>query len=241
MATLFISDLHLEPGRPDISEQFLAFLAGQAREADALYILGDLFEAWVGEDHPEPAFSPVKTALAQCNDNGTPVFLMHGNRDFLIGDKFCRETGCSLLQDPALIELHGIRTLLMHGDSLCTDDQEYQHLRERLRDPEWQRQALELPVEERLQLASEARELSGLSSQGKDEYIMDVNQGEVLRIMSANRAERLIHGHTHRPGRHEFEHNGEIVQRIVLGDWYEQGSVLEIEAGHLELRRLPIH
>ncbi len=240
MTTLFISDLHLHPSRPHILDGFLAYLQSIQGKAEALYILGDLFEAWVGDDHPEPAFSPVKTALARCNESGTPVYLMHGNRDFLIGDNFCRETGCRLLQDPSLIELHGIRTLLMHGDSLCTDDRDYQRLRERLRDPEWQRQALELPVEERLLLASEARELSGLSSQDKDEHIMDVNQAEVLRIMSANEAKRLIHGHTHRPGRHEFEHNGETLQRIVLGDWYEQGSVLEIGADHLELHSLPV-
>jgi len=165
---------------------------------------------------------------------------MHGNRDFLIGETFARETGCKLLDDPLLINLYGIRTLLMHGDSLCTDDQEYQQLRSRLRDPEWQRQALELAVEERLQLAQEARELSELSSRDKDRYIMDVNQGEVLRSLTASNAERLIHGHTHRPGKHEFEHDGRTLQRIVLGDWYEQGSVLEVDTNRCELRTLPV-
>jgi UDP-2,3-diacylglucosamine hydrolase len=240
MTTLFISDLHLHPSRPHIIDGFLTYLQSVQGEAEALYILGDLFEAWVGDDHPEVAFLPVKAALAQCNASGTPVLIMHGNRDFLIGETFARETGCSLLEDPVLVDLYGIRTLLIHGDSLCTDDQEYQQLRSRLRDPEWQRQALSLPVEERLQLAMEARELSALSSRDKDEYIMDVNQGEVLRTLTASGAQRLIHGHTHRPGVHEFEHNGETLQRIVLGDWYEQGSVLEVEANHYELRTLSI-
>ena len=240
MTYLFISDLHLHPSRPHIIDGFLAYLQSIQGQARALYILGDLFEAWVGDDHPEAAFLPVKTALAKCNAGGTPVLLMHGNRDFLIGETFARETGCKLLEDPVLLDLHGTRTLLMHGDSLCIDDQEYQQLRGRLRDPEWQRQALSLPVEERLQLALEARELSELSSRDKDEYIMDVNQGEVLRTLTASGAERLVHGHTHRPGVHELEHEGRSLQRIVLGDWYEQGSMLEVDADRCELRTLPI-
>lgn len=240
MTTLFISDLHLHPSRPQIIHSFLTYLQSVRGETEALYILGDLFEAWVGDDHPDAAFLPVKAALAQTSASGTPVHLMHGNRDFLIGEAFARETGCKLLEDPVLVDLYGIRTLLMHGDSLCTDDKEYQQLRSRLRDPEWQRQALELPVEERLQLALEARELSELSSRDKDEYIMDVNQDEVLRTLTASNAERLIHGHTHRPGKHEFEHDGKTLQRIVLGDWYEQGSVLEVDTNRCELRTLPI-
>lgn len=239
MTTLFISDLHLHPSRPHIIDSFLSFLHSVQGEYEALYILGDLFEAWIGDDHPETAYLPVKAALARCNTSGTSVFLMHGNRDFLIGETFARETGCKLLEDPVLKDLYGIRTLLMHGDSLCTDDREYQQLRRRLRDPEWQSQALALPVEERLQLAREARELSELSSRDKDEYIMDVNQDEVLRTLTASGAARLIHGHTHRPGEHEFEHDGRILQRIVLGDWYEQGSVLEIGINRCELRTLP--
>ena len=163
---------------------------------------------------------------------------MHGNRDFLIGETFAAETGCSLLQDPTLIDLYQVPTLLMHGDSLCTDDIEYQQLRSRLRDPAWQRQALALPAEERLQLAQEARELSELSSRDKEEYIMDVSQDEVLRTLTDSGAERLIHGHTHRPGQHIIEHDGKTFERIVLGDWYEQGSVLEVDEGLCELRSL---
>ena len=238
MTTLFISDLHLHPTRQHIIHGFLSYLQSVQGKAEALYILGDLFEAWVGDDHPEPAFLPIKMALQECQTQGTPVFLMHGNRDFLIGEAFVAETGCNLLKDPTLIDLYQVPTLLMHGDSLCTDDIEYQQLRRRLRDPVWQRQALALPAEERLQLAQEARELSALSSRGKDEYIMDVNQEEVLRTLAATGAERLIHGHTHRPGQHSIEHDGKTLTRIVLGDWYQQGSVLEVDEGHCELHVL---
>lgn len=238
MTTLFISDLHLHPSRPHIIHGFLSYLQSIQGKAESLYILGDLFEAWVGDDHPEPAFLPVRKALKECCTQGTPVFLMHGNRDFLIGETFSAETGCRLLEDPTLIDLYRVPTLLMHGDSLCTDDLEYQQLRSRLRDPVWQRQALSLPAEERLQLAREARELSTLSSRDKDETIMDVNQDEVLRTLTGSGAERLIHGHTHRPGQHRIEHDGKTLTRIVLGDWYEQGSVLEVDEGRCELRSL---
>jgi len=239
MATLFISDLHLHASRPAISECFMAFLATLA-QAQALYILGDLFEAWVGDDHPEPAYSPVKQALKRCTAAGTPVYLMHGNRDFLLGDRFAAETGCVLLEDPSVIDLYGQRTLLMHGDSLCTDDQDYQTLRARLRSPQWQRQALSLPLEERLELAREARELSTLSIHGKDEYLLDVNQQEVARVFDSHNVELLIHGHTHRPGIHRMTHNHRQLQRVVLGDWYEQGSVLRVTDGQLELVSLPV-
>lgn len=238
MTTLFISDLHLHPARPAIIEGFIAYLASIRGEAESLYILGDLFEAWIGDDSPEPAYQPVKSALKQCVEHGTPVFMMHGNRDFLIGQTFERETSCTLIDDPTLVDLYGTPTLLMHGDSLCTDDSDYQALRLRLRDPEWQRQALSLPLEERLQLAREARELSELSSRDKDAYIMDVNREEVLRRMQQHGAEQLIHGHTHRPGEHDLTLDGRPLKRLVLGDWYEQGSVLEVAAGSHRLLTL---
>jgi UDP-2,3-diacylglucosamine hydrolase len=241
MTTRFISDLHLHPSRPHIINAFVAFLDATRGETEALYILGDLFEAWIGDDHPETAFQPVKAALERCNASGTPVSIMHGNRDFLIGESFTRETGCLLLDDPTVVDFYGVRTLLMHGDSLCTDDKEYQQLRRDLRNPEWQRRTLALSVEERLQLAHDARELSVLSSRDKEEYIMDVNQDEVLRSLTASGAQCLIHGHTHRPGKHEFQHAGRTLQRIVLGDWYEHGSVLELDANRCDLRTLPIH
>lgn len=239
MAALFISDLHLHPSRPAVSRCFLDFIAALNND-QTLYILGDLFEFWVGDDHPEPAYAPVKLALQRCTADGTAVYLMHGNRDFLIGEQFAAETGCTLLDDPAVIDLCGRRTLLMHGDSLCTDDGDYQAMRTRLRSPEWQRQALSLPLGERLQLAREAREQSTLSGRGKDEYLMDVNQEAVVGALDQHCAEVLIHGHTHRPGIHHFMHNGGQRQRVVLGDWYDQGSVLRVSGDRLQLDSLPV-
>jgi len=240
MATLFISDLHLDATRPAVSDCLLRFLSDVQGHAQALYILGDLFEAWVGDDHPEPAYRPVKLALQACVRAGTPVFLLRGNRDFLLGEQFCTETGCTLLADPSVIDLYGTPTLLMHGDSLCTDDVPYQALRARLRDPAWQRQARSLPLEDRLQMAEQARELSVLAGQGKAEAIMDVNQAQVLRVVDQHAVKRLIHGHTHRPAIHALTHRGQTLQRAVLGDWYRQGSVLSVSADGLELRALPL-
>lgn len=239
MATLFISDLHLHPARPAINQCFFNLLKAIQGKADALYILGDLFDAWVGDDHPEPSYVPVRQALEHCGRSGTPVFLLHGNRDFLLGERFAVDTGCTLLEEPARIDLYGTGTLLMHGDSLCTDDTAYQTLRARVRDPEWQRHALALPLEERLELAVQARELSALSTNAKDEAIMDVNQQAVLRVFADHDVSLLIHGHTHRPGIHRMEYAGRTVRRVVLGAWYTQGSVLHVDDERLELKSLP--
>jgi UDP-2,3-diacylglucosamine hydrolase len=240
MATLFVSDLHLHPVRAAVCECFTDFLASLPGRTRALYILGDLFDAWVGDDHPEPVYETVKRALARCTAAGTPVFVLHGNRDFLLGERFARETGCTLLPDPALIELYGEKTLLMHGDSLCTDDVEYQRLRQRLRDPEWQAQALALPLQERLELARQARDLSALSNSGKDETIMDVNPDAVLRVFDTHAVRLLIHGHTHRPGLHRIRQQGRELRRAVLGDWYEHGSVLRADSDGLTFADLPV-
>jgi len=229
MATLFISDLHLHPVRPAIGDTLLRFLTDIRGNAEALYILGDLFEAWVGDDHPEPAYEPIKQALKACTQAGTPVFLLRGNRDFMLGEQFSVETACTLLDECSTINLYGTRTLLLHGDTLCTDDTDYQALRRRLRDPQWQQQTLSLPLEERLQMAEQARELSSLSVQGKDDVIMDVNQAEVLRVFEQYNVSLMIHGHTHRPGIHDIEHRGRKLQRAVLGDWSRQGSVLSVD------------
>jgi UDP-2,3-diacylglucosamine hydrolase len=238
MSTLFISDLHLHPSRPAIIECFLTFLRQQQGQAEALYILGDLFETWIGDDHPEPVYQPVKSALKAFSNVGTPIYLMHGNRDFLLSVKFAAETGCSLLRDPTRIDLYGTATLLMHGDSLCSDDKDYQHFRNRVRDPAWQRDILGLPVEQRLQMARQARELSAQSKQGKDETIMDANQDAIRRSVEENQADLLIHGHTHRAGIHTFRNNGREITRIVLGDWYETGSVLAIDPQGRQLETL---
>jgi UDP-2,3-diacylglucosamine hydrolase len=229
VATLFVSDLHLHPSRPAIVTCFLKFLGQQQGQAEALYILGDLFEAWIGDDDPEPVYARVRDALRACVGAGTPVRVMPGNRDFLMGERFCVETHCEFLSDPTRIELYGVATLLMHGDSLCTDDRDYQAMRNRVRDSEWQRRVLELPLEARQNLATQARELSVLCTGGKDEHIMDVNPAEVLRVVRQYDVDVLIHGHTHRAAVHRLACDGRQLTRIDLGDWYTAGSALRVD------------
>ena len=228
--TFFISDLHLDPSRPDIIALAAAFLRERAVDGNALYILGDLFEYWIGDDQPTTGLEPVLTALDGLSRAGVPIHFIAGNRDFLIGDDFCREHGISQLQDGAVIDLHGIPTLLMHGDVLCTDDERYQQLRTMLRDPAWQQQFLALPLEERIRQAQALREQSENETQQKDTMIMDVNDDAVRDAMRRAGVRRLIHGHTHRPAIHEFTLDGEDAERIVLGDWYARGSVLTCSA-----------
>lgn len=239
MSTLFISDLHLDPARPDITRQFMNFLQDEARTADALYILGDLFEAWVGDDDPEPEKRRAIAALKRLAEHGTPLFFMRGNRDFLVGDKFAEDSGCTLLQDPTTLDIHGTRVLLMHGDTLCTDDHEYQAFRRMTRDPEWQRQFLAMPLPQRLEIAAQARAESMAQSKGKPEAIMDVNDSAVRDVLSDHGVTLLLHGHTHRPDVHHFAINGDTATRIVLGDWYTQGSALYWDASGFRLERLP--
>ena len=238
MTTLFISDLHLDPERPDITGQALEFLHTEARDAEALYILGDLFEAWVGDDDPEPEKRRVITALRQLSDGGLPCFFMHGNRDFLVGEGFAAESGCTLLPDPSVVELHGTPVILMHGDTLCTDDHQYQAFRGMVRNPDWQRAMLARPLPERLALARQLRETSAASMAGKSMDIMDVNQGAVEEVMREHGVYTLLHGHTHRPAVHRFELDGHEAVRIVLGDWYTQGSALSWDADGFVLRTL---
>lgn len=226
MATLFISDLHLSGERPQITDVFLGFLHGPAREAEALYILGDLFEAWIGDDAVLPEQRPVLEALLALSETGVPIFVMHGNRDFLLGPQFETMSGCRLLTDPTLIDLYGTPTLLMHGDTLCTDDLAYQKFRTMVRDPQWQSALLAKTPEERIALARQYREMSTTETAQKANDIMDVNQSAVEQTMREHNADQLIHGHTHRPAVHDFVLDGHPVRRIVLGDWYEQGSVL---------------
>jgi len=238
--TLFISDLHLDPERPAVTELFLELLDTRARGADAIYILGDLFEAWVGDDDTGPMNLAVCEGLKKCAVAGTPVFIMHGNRDFLLGARFATASGCTLLGDPTLIDLYGTPTLLMHGDLLCTDDTEYMAFRRMVRDSEWQRQLLSRPLQERQQMAREMRDRSREQTGGKPESIMDVNKEAVIKTMTAHKVRRLIHGHTHRPAIHDLLISGEPAQRIVLGDWYEQGSLLECTASGCRLEELDL-
>lgn len=237
MATLLISDLHLDPARPEITDLFLAFLSDRARGADSLYILGDLFEAWVGDDDDGELPARVARGLAGA---GVPVHLMHGNRDFLIGEDYARRCGARLICDPSVEIIAGEPTLLMHGDTLCTDDYEYQRWRAQAHSPGWQREFLSKPLAERRAFAAEARRRSREHQAGAPEAIMDVNPQAVVQAMKRHGVRRLIHGHTHRPAVHTLDIDGEPAERIVLGDWYEQGSVLTCDAGGCRLEILPL-
>lgn len=241
MTTLFISDLHLEESRPDITEAFLGFLDGTASGVDQLYILGDFFEAWIGDDERTPLQEQIAAALRKLRDSGTDIFLMHGNRDFLIGEDFCKRAGATLLDDPTVIDLHGTPTLLMHGDSLCTADVEYQKFRANMRNPQWQQMILQRPLEDRQQMARQLREISMAKNQGKEEFIMDVTPEEVIKDMEAHGVQHMIHGHTHRPAVHELIANGLPAKRIVLGDWDKNVWWLEAEPGkEPELKKQPL-
>jgi UDP-2,3-diacylglucosamine hydrolase len=231
VTTLFISDLHLEESRPDITEAFLTFLDEKAKGVDELYILGDFFEAWIGDDERTPLQEQIAAALRNLRDSGTDIFLMHGNRDFLIGQDFCDRAGATLLDDPTVIDLHGTPTLLMHGDSLCTADVEYQKFRANMRNPQWQQMILQRPLEDRQQMARQLREISMAKNQGKEEFIMDVTPEEVVKDMERHGVQRLIHGHTHRPAVHELTANGAPAKRIVLGDWDKNVWWLEAKPG----------
>lgn len=216
---LFISDLHLSEERPAITRAFFNFLDNQARDADALYILGDFFEVWVGDDDDAPFARTIVERLREYRDTGTPLYFMHGNRDFLVGQQFAQATGAVLLTDPTVIELHGTPILLMHGDSLCTKDTEYMAFRQQARSSQWQQGLLSQPLEARRALAMQLRQQSKSMNSLKAEDIMDVTAEEVLKEMEAHKVRTLIHGHTHRPARHAIEVNGQAAERIVLGDW----------------------
>ena len=240
-STLFISDLHLCGARPAITGLFLEFLQRRARTARALYILGDLFEYWIGDEAVEqPEFRPIIDGLRQLTAGGTPVFVMHGNRDFLMGNRFEQACGCRLLVDPTRLDLHGVPTLLMHGDSLCTDDVEYMQFRTQVRNPAWQKTFLAKPVAERETIVRNYREISKISTASKKPEIMDTNQMAVEAIMREHRVHRMIHGHTHRPREHVFSLDGQPARRMVLGDWYEQGSVLRVDDQGWQLESLPL-
>ncbi|MGY0611912.1 UDP-2,3-diacylglucosamine diphosphatase [Luteimonas sp. A501] len=243
MTTLLISDLHLDPARPEITRLFGEFVDGEARGADALYILGDLFEAWVGDDDPSETGAFVAKRLAALAGSGVPVYFMHGNRDFLLGTDYAQRAGMTLLEDPTMIDLHGRRALLMHGDTLCTDDVAYQQFRVQTRDPAWQRQFLAQPLAARQAFAQQARAASQarqgeLRDAGKMETITDVAPAAVDAALRAHGVDLLIHGHTHRPAVHALDVDGHACTRVVLGDWYEQGSVLRVDATGVQLASL---
>jgi len=230
MAVFFISDLHLCDSRPDINRVFFEFLRGPARAAESLYILGDLFEYWaVDDDLDDPFNRSVAAALAEYSRAGIPLKFMHGNRDFLLNGEFARTCGGTLLDDPHTLDLFGASTLLMHGDTLCTDDLDYQKFRIQVRNPNWQKGFLALPLEQRKRQIEAVRQTSESEKTRKAPEIMDVNQGAVERVLREHAYPRLIHGHTHRPARHIHRVDGRNCERWVLSDWYRAGSYLRCD------------
>jgi len=233
-ATLFISDLHLSGERPAINRRLFAFLREQAPRAAVLYVLGDLFEYWIGDEEldaadGDPLARKVAEAFGALSRGGVGVRLMHGNRDFLIGKRFCEVSGARLLQDPAVEKIGGARTLLMHGDTLCTDDVDYQAWRKVARSRDWQREFLAQSLPERRKALQALREKSKEVVGAKPAEIMDVNEGAVREALREHSLTRLVHGHTHRPARHALEVDGRLCERWVLPDWYERGGYLAID------------
>ena len=239
MSTLFVSDLHLEAERPDIGNQFVQFLKTDAMEADDLYILGDLFEAWVGDDDPNAHYAKIKMAIRNVVDKGIPVYFMHGNRDFMIGRQFANDTGVEILKDPYPISMYGQKALLSHGDAMCLDDVQYQRVRAMVRNPDWQASMLAKPLKERLRIAEDARRQSLERTQNLSMNIMDVNPDEVTRVIKEYGVDVLVHGHTHRPDVHTVNLGNRKAKRIVLGDWYQQGSVLRWNLQGPKLQKMP--
>lgn len=228
MSIVFISDIHLDPRRPALKQAFLDFLTHQARESEALYLLGDIFEAWIGDDFSLPFVEDIKHGLKQLSDSGVAIFFMHGNRDFLVGTGFCEDIGATLLPDPSVIEYDGRRYLLMHGDSLCLEDVDYLKFRQMARSEQWQQQILSMPVAERMKLAAQMREQSSDAMSEKSAEIMDVTPAEVDRQLALHNADVMIHGHTHRPAVHSHADNK---YRIVLGDWTDKFQYLTLNVG----------
>ncbi len=225
--TLFISDLHLCASRPAITAAFLQFLETTAVKVRALYILGDLFEYWAGDDDIDAAFhQQIITAFRKTADAGTSIYLMHGNRDFLIGESFCQLSGITLIPDPIMIDLHGQQALLSHGDDLCTDDVAYQQFRTQVRDTAWQQEFLSQPLALRKKQIEAIRARSEQEKTRKSMEIMDVNAEAVTSLLQKYQPDLLIHGHTHRPDCHTIQLGDRQIKRWVLGDWYEQGSYL---------------
>lgn len=224
MSIIIISDLHLEESRPVISDLFLHYLGEISRPENTLYILGDFFEAWIGDDDLTPFHMKIIQGLRAASDKGLPIYFMHGNRDFLIGKRFAKATGCRLLPDEHVINLYGTPTLLMHGDTLCIDDIKYMKFRKKMRNWFVQKLILMKSLEKRRAIAKKYREASQAHLRVAPDYIMDVNQGEVERIMLKHHVEHLIHGHTHRQAIHTFNLNALTATRTVLGAWHEHGN-----------------
>lgn len=230
LAIFFISDLHLRPDRTDLVAALQAFVGSTLTQGDRLYILGDFFDAWIGDDEDLPFYTEIKSQLRAWVERGIAVFFMHGNRDFLVANKFADDTGVQLISDPTVLVVNQQTLLLMHGDSLCTRDEAYIAFRKQVRSTPWQQQVLSLPLVQRRVMAAELRSKSQSMNSNKAEDIMDVTDSEVIKAMARNNANILIHGHTHRPARHPLDVDGQKVERIVLGDWDRQGWYLKIDS-----------
>ena len=239
MATLFIADLHLQTEEPAITAGFLRFLQGEARQADALYILGDLFEAWIGDDDPNPLHQQIASAIKAVVDAGVPCYFIHGNRDFLVGQRFARQSGMILLAEEERLDLYGREVLIMHGDTLCTDDPGYLAFRAKVHTPWIQRLFLALPLFIRHRIAARMRADSKAANSSKSMEIMDVNPQAVVDAMERHHVQWLIHGHTHRPAVHELQANGQPAWRVVLGAWHSEGSMVKVTPDDVELIHFP--
>ncbi|ANQ21275.1 UDP-2,3-diacylglucosamine diphosphatase [Vibrio natriegens] len=241
MTTLFISDLHLTPSRPDITECFVTFMRTEAPTADALYVLGDLFEFWVGDDDKTPFANQIRTEFKTLTDSGVRVFFIQGNRDFLLGKRFCKQTGITLLDDVCTIDLYGKKAAILHGDTLCTDDVDYQKFRKTVHQPWLQWIFNHIPWFIKKKIVAKVQSDIRDDKSNKSLDIMDVNQSEVENVMSQYCVDLMIHGHTHRPDTHHFDVNGVKKTRIVLGDWYTQGSVLQVNSDGFLLETRPFN
>lgn len=237
-STLFVSDLHLDERRPEATERFLQFLKEEARHARALYILGDLFEFWIGDDVSSGLSVEVADGIADLATAGTPVYFTHGNRDFMLGAEYAQRCCMTLLPEEHVIDLYGQPTLVLHGDQLCTDDTVYQAIRQKVRNPEWKAAMMAKSPAERMAFARQAREQSRDHQQGIEETIMDVNSDAVMDAFARHDVRLMIHGHTHRPAFHELSLDSDRARRIVLSDWYAQGSVLKATQGSCSLENL---
>ena len=235
MSILFISDLHLEDSHLYLTRLFANFLQQEAPKAEAVYILCDLFEVWLGDDDNRPEVRQYLHLLKQLTDTGVPVYVLRGNRDFLIGDEFAAETGCRLLEQNSIVDLYGTPTLICHGDSLCTDDVDHQRFRDMVLQDAWQKQFLSKPLAERILIARNLRDKSREETRKKPEAITDVNQTSIENLMRERGVRQMIHGHTHRPAIHHFEIDGKQATRIVLGDWDEIGNLLRVDANGCRL------
>ncbi|WP_318488823.1 UDP-2,3-diacylglucosamine diphosphatase [Photobacterium leiognathi] len=228
MTTLFISDLHLSASRPDMTDCFLRFMAEDTANIDALYVLGDLFEMWIGDDEESPFLQQIKQAFKTLTDSGVPCYFVHGNRDFLIGKRFSQQTGVQLLPEHSVVDLYGKPTLILHGDTLCIEDEAYQRYRKKVHNKFIQWLFFRIPLSKRIQIGEKFRNNSSKNNQMKSQSIMDVTASEVVRVMKEFHVDQMIHGHTHRPDIHSLTVDDKPATRIVLGDWYEHGSVLVV-------------